>query len=368
MGIPRLNIRGQKLLALALLATSLPGAALASPQNGPQATFQAPTVSAPVKLTNADGNQSYPSAGGNYLVYANCPRGNLPCNISGIDLTTRQGFSISQSLYSQTLPSTDGKTAVSMDARPTKLNNIGDKFNDYDRDFDIYAANLSDKKEFLVAQAPKLQTRARVSGDYIVWADFRDAKSADDPLAGEIYMYQISTGKTTQVTKDPQHLQDYPDTNGKTVVWADFRNEPDPQGFNSDIYGYDIATGQEFQIASAHDQQFETKISGNIVVWTDYRNDTGDGTNGDIYGYNLDTKQEFPIHAGPGRQSKPQISGNLVVWQAYLEDRSIDIFAYDLTSKQDSLSLQTQAHKKMQELQATPSPGAIALQAARART
>ncbi len=58
-------------------------------------------------------------------------------------------------------------------------------------------------------------------------------------------------------------------------------------------------------------------IWGNLVVWTDFRNepDKVNGTNSDIYAYDLNTKQEFPVFVGPGRQDNPKTASGVIAWE-----------------------------------------------------
>ena len=54
------------------------------------------------------------------------------------------------------------------------------------------------------------------------------------------------------------------------MVWDDNRNG-DYAKNNTDIYGCDLSTGTEFPICTRPGIQKRPRISGNVVVWTDYR-------------------------------------------------------------------------------------------------
>ena len=71
----------------------------------------------------------------------------------------------------------------------------------------------------------------------------------------------------------------------------DYRNEPAPNGLNADIYAYDLTTKQEFVVSASPDTQNDPSISGNTIVWSDFRK----GTEADIYGYDLSTRKEFVV-------------------------------------------------------------------------
>ena len=78
-------------------------------------------------------------------------------------------------------------------------------------------------------------------------------------------------------------------------MWEDRR-------IDLDIYGYNLSTGEEFQIAAGPSGQGNPAIYGEIVVWDDHRNG-----NWDIYGYNLSTGEEFQITTDSSDQGLPAI-------------------------------------------------------------
>jgi len=60
-----------------------------------------------------------------------------------------------------------------------------------------------------------------------------------------------------------------------------------------DIYGYNLATHEEFPICTESHNQGNPVIYENIVVWQDFRNDDGSFTNDDLYGAILE--EEVPL-------------------------------------------------------------------------
>jgi len=95
------------------------------------------------------------------------------------------------------------------------------------------------------------------------------------------------------------------DISGNLVVWE----------AEGDIYGADISDLQNirvFPICTAPEHQGDPSISGNLVVWTDQRNDIGD-----IYGADISDPnniREFEIYVSPGPQSQPYIDGRMVAF------------------------------------------------------
>ena len=79
--------------------------------------------------------------------------------------------------------------------------------------------------------------------------------------------------------------QNFPAIYGNKVVWQDYRNG------NSQIYLYDITTGEEIRISPTNANQEYPAIYGNKVVWQDSR----DGFQ--IYLYDISTGEGD--HSGP---------------------------------------------------------------------
>jgi beta propeller repeat protein len=313
---------GAVLLALAALAPAVAFAGQPAPAAGPVVTLSG----------DGKADRFAPSAAGNTVAYIDCAAG--PCNVWALNIVTRKAAPVAGAGHNQYNPATDGTTVVWQDGRNTGAADAAD----YTANFDLYAAALPSGPEFVVSSAPQLQGQVRVSGNVIVWADFRTARGKDDPDGGDIYMYDIAARREKAVVTLPS-AQTRPATNGKVIVWADFRNEPDPEGFNGDIYAYDIATGREFTITKAPDLQTDPAIYGDLVVWQDYRNSGGrEDYNADIYAYNLATRKEFAVTTAPGRQAQPTVAGDLIAWADFRNEpdqelgANADIYAYDVAT------------------------------------
>jgi len=97
-------------------------------------------------------------------------------------------------------------------------------------------------------------------------------------------------------TLSPPHN---PDIAGSWVVW---RESPDG---NDDIFAFDLVAGARHRLTTDTDDQRKPKVSGDLVVWEDWRNWDGAGNAdyhaGDIFGYDLVLGQEFVVSASPGQ-------------------------------------------------------------------
>ncbi len=87
-------------------------------------------------------------------------------------------------------------------------------------------------------------------------------------------------------------------TSGNLVVWADIRNDtPEiriqekPPIFNIDIYCYDLSVGKETQITTDPANDSHPSIDNSHIAWSRQFGTT----NGDIYFYDIETGQERQI-------------------------------------------------------------------------
>lgn len=71
----------------------------------------------------------------------------------------------------------------------------------------------------------------------------------------------------------------------------------------------------------------DPSIDGDLVVWSDGRNGSRD-----VYGYNLATGQEFSIATGGREKYYPQVDGQYVLWNERSSGTSRHIYAKDLTT------------------------------------
>ncbi|MEN6395917.1 MAG: hypothetical protein ABFC78_05475 [Methanoregula sp.] len=169
-----------------------------------------------------------------------------------------------------------------------------------------------------------------ISGDVVVW---RQRKITDqDSRNMNIVAYSIPSGKTT-VVSDGKWEKTNARIDGDRVVWEDSRKDKQDR----DIYLYNLTTGKESVVCSAPDTQREPKISGNRIVWDDHR--TGDW---DVYAYDIPTGKETLIATGPEEQEDSAISGDRIVWMELPSMQSTDpndesdrLMMYDLSTREE---------------------------------
>ncbi|HEY3354466.1 MAG TPA: hypothetical protein VGQ83_14540 [Polyangia bacterium] len=131
-----------------------------------------------------------------------------------------------------------------------------------------------------------------------------------------------------------------PRLKGTRVVWMDTRNDPThgllaPQ--NVDVYARDLVTGTEWAACTHVARQEDPDIEGDLVVWTDYRNNpnpypTGDAVQSDIYLANVRTGREVRLTALPGVARDPRIDGGRVFFSWKPDDKPAQFYQLDLAA------------------------------------
>lgn len=90
-----------------------------------------------------------------------------------------------------------------------------------------------------------------------------------------------------------------------------------------------MASGVEIQITSDSFDQFDPYISGDKIVWDDWRNTN----NPEIYIYDVSTNTETRITDNSWGQYAPFISGEKVFWTDFRAGNlGYDIYMYDLVT------------------------------------
>ncbi|MGA1863968.1 MAG: hypothetical protein ACMUHX_02785, partial [bacterium] len=150
----------------------------------------------------------------------------------------------------------------------------------------------------------------------------------------KIFHSDLSTGSVKQLGKSTA-AEKYPAISGNKVIWMDYRSiMDDPTVKNKyayifkfyDMYGYDLEKKKEFPICTNPEWQGYGDIHNDKVVYADLR--TGSP---DIILYDMNTKREYAICMHPAWQGNPVISDRYIIW---MDQRSgdYDIYAYDLST------------------------------------
>lgn len=210
-----------------------------------------------------------------------------------------------------------GDYVVWSDLRHEKRN-IGDLGSMDLTNADIFLYDLKNGKERQLTEDASAQVRPKIWGHYVVWMDNSQDAVEEYPSDWQIMLYDLNTGVTKAITNTPGANTD-PDIQDGKVVWEDGRNVVDklkragenlPEN-NTDIYLYDIVSGETLAIAEEPYKEAKPHISGNRIVWNAY----GRGSyNANVYVYDLTMKQKKQLTDRKEDQSMAVISGNYVAW------------------------------------------------------
>ena len=199
---------------------------------------------------------------------------------------------------------------------------------------DIYICDINDVSgpgdhfppAYALCTAPGPQFAPRISGNLVVWEDWRD----DVGWQSDLYLYDLSVDTDDdgipnwkdpdRPTPDPAEQQltgswwyeQYPDISGDTVVWMDLWRDPGT-GELVDIYSLDLGSMTETPVATDPQTfRYHPRIDQQKVVWQDSRHGQAD-----IYWADLDTGVVAPIAGSGTGEYVPDISGRRVVYSRY---------------------------------------------------
>ena len=171
-----------------------------------------------------------------------------------------------------------------------------------------------------VTDTPYDEYAVRISGDWLVYVTGTGSGVWFDNE--EIYIHQLSSGIATRLTNDGVR-QYQASISGDQVVWTDYRWVT--VGWDYDVFGYDISSDLLGPVSAVGAAQYQPSISGDRVVWVDNHDD--------ISHYILYTEDpvshiQGPVYSTPGGQWVPELDGERVVWEDQSSDEG-DIYLYD---------------------------------------
>jgi beta propeller repeat protein len=177
---------------------------------------------------------------------------------------------------------------------------------------------------FNIERRDEDQIRPRISGRHVVWQDYRNnggAPTDESRVNADIYGRNIENDSDFRVTGNKTAAR--PAISGARVVYTDSRNS---HSKGLDIRGYNVETGDVFQVIEDNGDQDYAAIDGDLVVYQD--NQRG---NWDIRGYDIDDDDDFNVVERGHDEKNPAISGRLVAYEDYRRGaNSPDIYLKDI--------------------------------------
>ncbi|MHB9112503.1 MAG: Ig-like domain-containing protein, partial [Thermoleophilia bacterium] len=167
------------------------------------------------------------------------------------------------------------------------------------------------------------QVYASISGSVVVWQDYRNKQlvppntgtgcsGAQNCTAADIYALDLNGGAERRLTTTFNGLD--PDISGSLVAWRDWDT--------GRVVVHDLTDDSRIDASTAATQMVAPSISGNRVVWGDYRNST---EYGDIYMRDLTAPIDEAVVLGsdlpagkvaPQKDKRsPDLDGDIVVWE-----------------------------------------------------
>jgi beta propeller repeat protein len=241
------------------------------------------------------GEANYPAIYGNKIVWYD--NRNEKCDVYMYDISTKKESKISKS-----------GAAYNSYPGPDIYNNkiIWAEVNDnYFNELTLFMYNLSTQQETKITDSGDGGVSIlgfygfAIHGDKIVTSN----PSGDD--RSDIYMYDLLFPGNWSSNSGRAF---YPNIYGDKVVWLDDRKNVDDYDAKPDIYMYDFSTKKETQITTSGSAIYPA-IYDNRIVYTDSRS----GKN-NIYMYDLSTKKETKITTNGSDHYSPDIYGNKIVW------------------------------------------------------
>ncbi len=146
--------------------------------------------------------------------------------------------------------------------------------------------------------------------------------SGTNPQTGgtNIYLYDAASGQLQQVTEDGAGMQLDPGVSQDYIIWTNLTNA------SSDVYLYQISSGNTMPVVTNPYYQMETAIGGNTTAWADNQTEGGDF---DIVVAPLGQSEGiFLGNSGDDRYPDVSSDGRYVAWINVLENRSA-VYLYD---------------------------------------
>ncbi|MDD1662424.1 MAG: hypothetical protein LUQ60_01585 [Methanomicrobiales archaeon] len=172
--------------------------------------------------------------------------------------------------------------------------------------------------EVQVSSGPSDDYPGRFDGDLIVYEADRGVGDSD------IYLYNISSGNTTSVATGPG-IQRSPAVYGGVVVYSAY----EVRQFNrtdADLFVYDVTTGETKHL-TLPGEQLNPRIYGDLLAWQD---EPPGHSSVNVFLYDLGTLAKLKVPAHTWAYT-PDLSGGRVIW---IDDPTAPaVYLYDIPGK-----------------------------------
>jgi beta propeller repeat protein len=181
-------------------------------------------------------------------------------------------------------------------------------------DYDIYLYNITSGKTTAVATGPAIQQSPSISGGKVAFSAYevRQFNRSD----ADICIYDVATGTTKQLTLPGEQL--YPRIYGDLLAWQD-----EPPGRSSvNVVLYDLKTMVNLKVP-ARTWAYSPDLSGGKVIWTD------DPAGPAVYLYDLSERTVRRVTNRTGIKGTPALDGGRITWADTRNDYA-QVYVLDL--------------------------------------
>ncbi len=168
------------------------------------------------------------------------------------------------------------------------------------------------KREVInVTNDPESQRYPTTNGKIIVWQDWKKNENGNSPK--KLFYYDISDGeiKGVNIAIEGVSIAQEPQVGGDYACYT--AQDSHFSSTATNIYCYSFISNSPFLVTNAPKDQLSPVLNDSgIVVWSDMRN----GKDSDIYYLDLNKSNgEIPFVTGTGSQYQPKISEDNVIWK-----------------------------------------------------
>jgi hypothetical protein len=189
----------------------------------------------------------------------------------------------------------------------------------------IFLFDIETREEIQISQGSCCVRQPRMWGSTVVYDGWYT-------YSEEIYLYNIDTGTTTNITNDDfdgRRNQRTPAVWNNLIVYVDGPYAATEQEAN--IVLWNLASSESTIICGNAASQLWPDISGDLIAWIDLRNDPCPNlecreVNTDIYYYRLSEGREHQLTSSYGVEAKPRIWNNRIFFKMIDADGIISIF------------------------------------------